>query len=384
MAEKVSVFFAVPVGGPEAHLIDMTRQGIAAQTYPQSLIEVIEIHYAPSAPGGHASALNAAREVATGAYVVYAEPGVLWDRYKLERQIAHLQAQPDVLGCVHGMTRRDAHGRSAPLCFDVLRRYGIRIGSLLAPPWGPGAAMLVKEVSDRLGAYRGVGEVLWEYALRMIDREEAPDWIDDDLAQWRVGTVRPDPRGLVSLDIRHRFLKSYLDRQDIATLFQGQSIVSEAHAHLIRAALYVQNDDLKAAHAICQPMGRALPEANYWHGLIHRRESDFDNARSWFQRAESPGMAAALYKAVYDLLQRAIQMPDYGDARVHALAFFRHLQELGAWDALYCLDLCRQCANEGSEAMRLLLEDIQRVEVETVFDWTFCKAVGEKAARGKR
>lgn len=376
MAEKVSVFFAVPAGGMDAHLIETARQGIAAQTYPQSLIEVVEIHYAASAPGGCASALNAAREVATGAYVVHAEPGVLWDRYKVERQVAHLQARPDGIGCVHGMTRRDVRGKSVPLCFDILRRYGIRIGSLLAPPWGPGAAMLVKEVSDRLGAYRGVGEVLWEYALRMIDREGVPDLIDDDLAQWRVGHVRRNQGGLVSSDIRHRFLKSYLDRLDIARLFQGVGLVSEVHAHMIRAALYVQNDDLKAAHAICQPMGRDLPEASYWHGVIHRREPDFDNAHSWFLRAESPGMAAALYKAVCDLLQQAIQLPDYGDARACALAFFRHLQNLGTWDALYYLDLCRQCANKGDEALHLLLEDVQRVEFETAFEWTFQKAVG--------
>ena len=81
-------------------------------------------------------------------------------------------------------------------------------------------------------------------------------------------------------------------------------------------------------------------------------------------------------RAVSLVLQQAIQMPDYGSARDTALQFLRHLQACGTWDALYFLDVCQRCLQDGSPELRQLLEAVQAAEYRALFDWTFRKAIG--------
>lgn len=376
MSEKVSVLFVLPAGSDEGAAVEETQRGVGSQTYPSSLIEVIQVQYVPTAPGAHASALNAAREGTTGAFVVHAEPGVVWDGNKIERQVERLQANRSVAGCVHRMTARDQDGKARALDLAEIRAYGCRIGSLLRSPWGPGAAMLQRDVAAGLGAYRNTEEVLWEYAVRLASRDHALDLLDEDLAVWEVhseadvGTKR---RTLVPVQICHPFLKPYLDRSTPEALFEGRGPVSTAASRLVLAGLYQQNDDLEASHTLCQEVDRecGLPEASYWHGIVHRREPDFSNARGWFRKAEGLGALPEIHRAAGAFLQRVLQMPEYGESREVALQFLRHLQSHGTWDPLYFLDLCEACTTGGSTEAQRLLEEAQEVEFTTLFDWTY-------------
>ena len=84
-----------------------------------------------------------------------------------------------------------------------------------------------------------------------------------------------------------------------------------------------------------------------------------------------------LYQAVYSHLQRAIQIPDYGEARDTAYAFRQYLQNHGTWDALYFLNLCAYYLQNKDPNLQKLLEDIQAIEFKTLFHWTFQKALGQ-------
>jgi hypothetical protein len=378
MPEKVSILFPIPIDKKYAPLVAMTRQGIETQTYPTTLTEIIEIQYVPSAPGAHASALNAAKEAATGAYIVHSALGVQWDTSKLERQVSHLEMYPESTSNVHHVTLQAETGQTQKHLCSTIKNYGGKIGSLLESPWAPGTIMLTKEASSQLGAYRNIDNTLWEYALRQINRQATPQILEEDLAIWRTETQHIKP-SLVASQIQHRFLKPYIDKTDTPTLFTEHHLVSDIHGHLVRNALYQKNDDLDAAHQICQSVGEgsSLPEISYWHGIIHRREPDINNARNWFQRAQNLAANDALYRAAYSHLQRAIQMPDYGEARETALQFLRHLQTQDTWDALYFLNLCASCLQNKDPNLQKLLEDLQTIEFKTLFHWTFQKATGQ-------
>lgn len=376
MPEKVSVLLPIPIDQKNSSLIAMTRQGIETQSYPTTLTEIIEIQYVSTAPGAHAAALNAAKEAATGTYLAHTAPGVQWDTSKLERQVYHLESQAEPTGCAHFLTIQSETGPTQKYTCTNITNYGTQIGSLLSSPYAPGTTMLTKEASNQLGSYRNINDTLWEYALRQIARKTPPAILDEDLAIWRPVTQTVKNKLVASGSIQ-RFLKPYIDKTETTALFSNHTLTSPLHGHLVRNALYQKNDDLNDAHQICQDIDpqKLSAETSYWHGIIHRREPDFKNARSWFSRTQHLTANTDLYQAIYGLLQRAIQLPEYGDARETALQFLRHLQTHGTWDVLYFLDLCETCHNTPDASLQKLLVDIQDIEFHTLFHWTFQKAI---------
>jgi len=67
------------------------------------------------------------------------------------------------------------------------------------------------------------------------------------------------------------------------TISGGREIADGKMFALVRGALHCAVDALDAAHRIFQDDSSDL--GSYWHGVMHRREGDFDNARYWFRRA---------------------------------------------------------------------------------------------------
>ncbi|MEZ0326877.1 MAG: hypothetical protein ACAH95_13335 [Fimbriimonas sp.] len=77
---------------------------------------------------------------------------------------------------------------------------------------------------------------------------------------------------------------------------QYESVADQAYAaaaHLIdqlddhpelQAGLWLYVDDLERSHHVSQSL--AGPIGAYWHGIMHRREGDFSNAKYWFRQAD--------------------------------------------------------------------------------------------------
>lgn len=53
----------------------------------------------------------------------------------------------------------------------------------------------------------------------------------------------------------------------------------------LAAALWLYADDLDRSHAVSQQI--ETPTGAYWHGIMHRREGDFQNSLYWMRRAVS-------------------------------------------------------------------------------------------------
>lgn len=62
----------------------------------------------------------------------------------------------------------------------------------------------------------------------------------------------------------------------------------------IQAAIWLYVDDLDRSHTISQ--GIPGPVGAYWHGIMHRREGDFWNAKYWFRRAMGIDLGIAGYE----------------------------------------------------------------------------------------
>jgi hypothetical protein len=62
----------------------------------------------------------------------------------------------------------------------------------------------------------------------------------------------------------------------------------------VRSLLLLTAGDLERAHILVQEASDA--DGTYIHGIIHRAEGDFDNARYWFRRTAVHPAAAEIYR----------------------------------------------------------------------------------------
>lgn len=77
------------------------------------------------------------------------------------------------------------------------------------------------------------------------------------------------------------------------------------------AAIWLVAGDLDASHNISQSIDD--PDGSFWHGIMHRREGDYGNAKYWFRRVGKHPVLEHLAKGSYgdpyafvDAVQRSV------------------------------------------------------------------------------
>lgn len=134
----------------------------------------------------------------------------------------------------------------------------------------------------------------------------------------------PGPRaGLLAEAVLAARLDELFDRGEIAI----------ARQPLIRALVLLWHDHLDAAHVIAQSIDNA--DGAFLHGIVHRREPDYGNAKYWFQRVGAHG-------AFGEIAARVAQ---------------------GRFDPLAFVDACAVAARSGRGEMAAeVLREVQRIE----------------------
>lgn len=120
------------------------------------------------------------------------------------------------------------------------------------------------------------------------------------------------------------------------------------------AGLWLYFDFASESHALSQEIETV--EGSYWHGILHRREPDFANAKYWFRRVGPHPIGPNLAATARELAQTA--EPDRAAEYLGALA---------EWDHFRFVDLC-QAVLAGRSSAELLCRQIQRCEWELLFD----------------
>src|ERR1043165_7374466 len=77
-------------------------------------------------------------------------------------------------------------------------------------------------------------------------------------------------------------IKSEIELQKCLEKMLGNSDASAEQRELISALVLLWHDHLDAAHVIAQEIGNAT--GSFVHGIMHRREPDYGNAKYWFRR----------------------------------------------------------------------------------------------------
>ena len=159
-----------------------------------------------------------------------------------------------------------------------------------------------------------------------------------------------------------RVTDSALDAQ-IASLPLEQLAESRTGALALKAGLHLWNGSLDRSHTIAQDIETAT--GSYWHGIMHRMEGDYGNAKYWFRLVGSHPAMAGLPEALRGALREA--EADGASPALRGNAAGERLLAVAdkpAWDPYGFIDAVMAAERgQGSEAVRLLLETVQHAEL---------------------
>ncbi|MEM8944268.1 MAG: hypothetical protein AAGD11_03720 [Planctomycetota bacterium] len=130
-----------------------------------------------------------------------------------------------------------------------------------------------------------------------------------------------------------------LQSLSIEQAFAHVRVVDNDHARCCLSAIWLLYDFLEDSHAISQ--GVATAEGSFWHGIMHRREGDYSNAKYWFRKV--------------------------GQHPVYA-------QLADDWDPHVFVDACQAALRDGGDdAARC--RQLQQQEWEQLFEYCFDRAI---------
>lgn len=159
-------------------------------------------------------------------------------------------------------------------------------------------------------------------------------------------------------------LRPTLEALTLETAFAGEKIASPDAARCCLSAIWLLHGFLDESHTISQEI--ATPDGSYWHGIMHRREPDYGNAKYWFRQVGA-------HPVFVPLAQAAKKLALTDGAKLDPAAGFLATQS--TWDPYRFIDLCQAIAQGKSSAVDLASR-IAREEWDLLFAYCHQKAIG--------
>ncbi|MXY67000.1 MAG: hypothetical protein F4Y47_00370 [Acidobacteriia bacterium] len=126
-------------------------------------------------------------------------------------------------------------------------------------------------------------------------------------------------------------------------LFEGVAIKDRDFAKCVQSGLYLYFSALDESHRISQGIPSA--SGSYWHGIMHRQEGDWSNAKYWFRRVGTH--------------------PVFGQLEA---------QSGSPWDPYAFVDRCSEASGRASDAADLI--DLQMREWRLLMRYCHRNATG--------
>jgi len=156
-----------------------------------------------------------------------------------------------------------------------------------------------------------------------------------------------------------------LEALSVDKAFGTESIKRRDMAACCISGVWLLYDFLDQSHSLSQNI--STPEGSYWHGLMHRREPDYSNAKYWFRRVGEHAIFAPLAKAAAELAS---------ENRWSKTSAAESLAGTTAWDPFQFVDLCQSAARSAG-ADEDFCRAVARQEWELLFDYCYRHAIGQ-------
>ena len=151
-----------------------------------------------------------------------------------------------------------------------------------------------------------------------------------------------------------------LDSLDARALADGRTVKDADMAACCISGLWLLHDYLDQSHKINQNIETTT--GSYWHGIMHRREPDYSNAKYWFRRVGRHEVFPVLAAEVKE------QAQDSAEARIA-----ESWVGSGSWDAAAFVDSCENARGCGT-AGELYCRRVARLEWKILFDYCYREA----------
>lgn len=173
--------------------------------------------------------------------------------------------------------------------------------------------------------------------------------------------------GLVPTAIIDAQLERTLDE-----LYDDLKAERNAAFRALLCGLYLCNGSLDKSHALAQDIADAT--GSYWHGIMHRMEPDYDNARYWFRRTGRHPVFGPLHQRVSQFLAQREASPPL-DARLAAC--LSQLADRSEWDPFLWIEIVAgQAGGEfGRDGLPVVLH-IQWIELRELLDYAYRSCFG--------
>jgi hypothetical protein len=157
-------------------------------------------------------------------------------------------------------------------------------------------------------------------------------------------------------------MRTALEKLDLRGLVGDRPLVDREMAACCISGLWLRHGFLAESHTVSQ--GIPTQSGSYWHGIMHRREPDYENAKYWFRRVGNHPVFPRLHEFAHQTV-----------AAQPALERLAYLRSADTWSPYSFIDACQAVADRSGpdeSTCRLIAE----FEWQLLFDYCFQFAVG--------
>ena len=162
-------------------------------------------------------------------------------------------------------------------------------------------------------------------------------------------------------------LTDALQSKSVDELFHGESVKNTTFGDAIKSGLLLWNDALDESHNISQELTNQT--GSYWHGIMHRREPDYSNAKYWFGRVGTHPIFPQLRERALAILN---ETPEPSDALARIA---QTIETEAQWDAYQFIDWCQAAESESADDVTRFLQQVQAEEIKLLLAYSYQNAV---------